>query len=89
MALDARAVRYTTLPITSVEPIRLNFPAGLYMVTPPVVLVTVDGGPTHVSIVKAPVSVPGYGEVYAHVDLIFPASLVGLHAHVAVLGQGF
>lgn len=89
MALDARAIRYTTLAITGTDPIRLAFPAGQYLVTEPVVLVTVSGGPTHVTITATPETVSGYGEVYTGVDLVFDAALVGLRASVAVLGQGF
>lgn len=89
MALDARAVRYTTLAITGTTPIRLDFPAGQYLVTEPVVLVTVSGGATSVTITATPDVVAGVGEVYTHVLLTFPAELVGLRASVAVLGQGF
>lgn len=89
MAMDARAVRYTTLAITGTAPIRLNFPPGMHLVTEPVVLVTVSGGPTHVTITSTPSAVAGLGEVYSHVDLTFDAAQVGLRAHVAVLGQGF
>lgn len=89
MALDARAIRYTTIAITDTSPIRLDFPAGQYTVTEPVVLVTVSGGPTIVTTTAAPEAVAGHGEVYTHVLLEFDASVVGLRASLAVLGQGF
>nr|WP_315210083.1 hypothetical protein [uncultured Albidiferax sp.] len=73
------------IAITSSE-ITLDFPAGRYLVDPPVVLVTVSGGPTDVTITTTPEAVAGLGEVYARVQLTFPPSAVGLRAHVWIAG---
>lgn len=89
MALDARALRYTTLAITSTNAIQLDFPPGQYLVTEPVVLVTVSGAPTNVTIAATPTTVGDLGNVYTNVKLTFDAAAVGKRAHVLVIGQGF
>jgi hypothetical protein len=89
MALDPRALRFVTLAITSTAPITLDFPAGQYLVTEPVVLVTVSGAPTNVTITASPTSMGDLGSVYTNVQLTFDAGAVGKRAHVMVIGQGF
>jgi len=64
----------------------LDFPAGRYLVDAPVVLVTVSGAATFVTITSIPEAVAGLGEVYARVQLTFPASAIGLRAHVWIAG---
>lgn len=90
MALDPRAVRFDTIAITtSAAPIRLDFPAGQYLVTEPVVLITVNGAPTNVTITATPAAMGDFGEVYTHILVQFDASAVGKRASILVLGQGF
>lgn len=74
-----------TVAITATN-VRLDFPAGRYLVSEPVVQVTVSGGPTNVTISSPMESVTGLGEVHTHIALIFPAELVGLRAHIWVAG---
>jgi len=66
--------------------IRLDFPAGRYLVDDPVTLVTVSGGPTNVTITSPAEAVAGLGEVHTHVVLTFLAGAVGLRANVWVAG---
>ena len=73
----------TTIAI-SAEEIRLDFPAGRYTVDEPVVLVTVSGGPTEVTVSSPAEEVGGLGEVHTHVVLTFPPELIGLRAAVWV-----
>ena len=68
------------------EEIRLDFPAGRYLVAEPVVMVTVQGGPTEVDWASPAEAVAGLGEVHTHVALTFPAGAVGLRASVWVAG---
>lgn len=89
MALDPRALRFATLAITDTSPIQLDFPAGQYLVTEPVVLVTVSGAATHVTISATTTPMGDMGNVYTHVELVFDAACVGRRAHVLVIGQGF
>ena len=66
--------------------IRLDFPAGRYLVAEPVVLVTVQGAPTDVDWTSPPEAVAGLGEVHTHVQLQFAAGAVGRRASVWVAG---
>lgn len=75
-----------TLPITTSDPIRVNFPADRYLVDFPLVFVTVNGGPTEVTIASSKEEVTGYGEMHTHVMLTFPVVLVGKTASVWVMG---
>lgn len=74
------------IAITSTSPIRLDFPPGRFTVTEPLVFVTVNGGPTHVTTTSPKESVVGYGEIHTHVTVTFPSGLVGLRAFVWVMG---
>lgn len=75
-----------TIPITSASEIRLDFPADRYLVAMPVTLVTVNGGPTEVTITSPMEAVAGYGEMHTHILVTFPASLVGKTANIWVMG---
>jgi hypothetical protein len=66
--------------------IRLDFPAGRYLVDEPIVLVTVQGAPTDVDWTSDPEAVAGLGEVHTHVQLTFDAGAVGQRASVWVAG---
>ena len=66
--------------------IRLDFPAGRYLVAEPVVMVTVQGAPTDVDWTSPPEVVAGLGEVHTHVVLAFDAGAVGQRASVWVAG---
>lgn len=72
------------IAITGTDPIRLDFPPGRYAVSFPHVQVTVNGGPTEVTITASPELAEG-AEVYTHIKLQFPAALVGLRAFVWVV----
>lgn len=74
------------LPITQTS-MRLDLPAGRYLADFPVVLVTVSGAPTEVTIASPKEFVAGYGEVHNHVQLTFPSALVGKTLHLLVLGR--
>lgn len=76
----------TKIAITSANPIRLNFPPGRYTVTEPLTFVTVNGGVTNVTITSKMEEVTGLGEMYTHVNLQFPSSLIGLAAYVWIMG---
>lgn len=90
MALDPRAVRYDTIAVTtSTAPIRFDFPAGQYLVTEPVVLITVNGAPTNVTITATPQAMGDLGNVYTHIQVQFDAAAVGKRASILILGQGF
>jgi hypothetical protein len=73
------------LAITATS-IRLDFPAGRYLVAAPVVQITVNGGTTNVSWSSPPEAVAGLGEVHTHVVLGFEAGAVGKRAAVWVAG---
>lgn len=66
--------------------IRLDFPAGRYLVAEPVVMVTVQGAVTQVDWTSPPEAVAGLGEVHTHVVLTFQAAAVGKRASVWVAG---
>ena len=74
------------LAITSGGPIRLDFPGGRFTVNEPLTFVTVNGGPTEVTVTSPKELVPGLGELHTHVNLEFPESLVGKTAVVWVMG---
>lgn len=74
------------IPITSTF-IRLDFPAGRYLADEPVVMVTVSGARTEVTITSPKEAVAGLGEIHTHIGLAFPADLVGERAHVWVMGR--
>ena len=66
--------------------IRLDFPAGRYLVAEPVVMVTVESAATDVDWTSPPEAVAGLGEVHTHVVLAFDAGAVGQRASVWVAG---
>lgn len=72
--------------ITSEEPIRLDFPGGRFTVNEPLTFVTVNGGPTEVTVVSPKEEAPGLGEMHTHITLQFPKTLVGHTAAVWVMG---
>ena len=74
------------LPISATS-LRLDFPSGRYLADEPKVLLVVSGGRTEVTISSPKENVAGYGEVHNHIVLDFPADLVGLRAHVWVMGS--
>lgn len=67
--------------------VHLELPPDQYTVNDPLVFVTVNGGPTEVSISSPLVLLAGVGEVHTYVDLTFPSSLIGKKAAVWVMGQ--
>ncbi len=73
------------IAVTATE-IRLDFPAGRYLVAEPVVLVTVNGPSPGVAWASPPEAVAGLGEVHTHVALSFDAGDVGKRASVWVAG---
>lgn len=72
-------------PITA-ETMRLDFPAGRFLVQAPVVQVTVSGAATEVTISSPLEAVSGLGEVHTHIVLEFPDALIGKQAHIWVAG---
>lgn len=66
---------------------RLDFPPQRYLVNEPIVLVTVNGARTEVTITYPREAVTGVGEVYTHIVLTVPADLVGKRANVYVIGS--
>ena len=76
----------TRVAITSADLIRLDFPGGRFTVNEPLAFVTVSGGPTEVSVTSPKELVPGLGELHTHINLQFPANLVGKTASVWVMG---
>jgi hypothetical protein len=66
--------------------IRLDFPAGRYLVDEPVVHLTVNGGTAAVSWSCPKEAVAGLGEVHTHVQLSFGAGDVGKRVSVSVAG---
>lgn len=75
------------IAISTADPIRLDFPPDRYLTSRPVVFVTVNGGRTEVTITSALEAVSGYGEMYTHITVQFPADLVGKRAAIWVMGE--
>ncbi|MDR2945989.1 MAG: hypothetical protein LBV79_04510 [Candidatus Adiutrix sp.] len=72
--------------VTSGEVIRLDFPGGRFTVNEPLTFVTVNGGPTEVTVTSPKELVPGLGELHTHINLQFPETLAGRTAAVWVMG---
>lgn len=74
------------IPITAAT-IRVDLPTDRYTTNEPIVIVTIIGGPTEVSLAYPKELVVGVGEVHTHVRLTFPVSAIGKKANVWVTGQ--
>lgn len=75
-----------TIPITGLN-VRLDLPPDRFLADPPVVIVTVNGGPTEVTIRHPKELVVGVGEVHTHIRLTFKPEVIGLTANVWVTGS--
>lgn len=75
------------IAISTADPIRLDFPPDRYLASRPIVLVTVNGGRTEVTVTSVLEAVAGFGEMFTHVSLQFPADLVGKRVAIWVMGE--
>ena len=63
------------------------FPAGTYFVIDPAVLLTVEGAPTDVAVVRVKSTVTGVGSVTTGLALTFAAGAVGKRFSLLVTGE--
>ncbi len=72
-------------PITATS-IRINIPEDRYATTEPIVVCTVLGGPTNVTIQPIAEYIQGVGEVYTHLIFTFPSTLIGKKCNAWLTG---
>lgn len=74
------------LPVSATS-VTVTLPPNAYFSTPPVVLVTVEGAPTDVSISRDAEEIGGHGFMITSIVIGFQAGAVGKMFNIAVIAE--